>query len=39
MTHNLLVLHRHAILDDRDKDVPVRSPDQLRFRGDGEESL
>lgn len=36
---NLLVLHRHALLDDRDEDIPVRSSDQLRFRGDREESF
>jgi hypothetical protein len=38
VTHTLLVLHRHALLNDRDKDVLVRSSDQLRFRRDTEES-
>lgn len=39
VTHNLLVLHWYALLDDRDEDIPVRSSNQFRFRGDREESF
>lgn len=34
--HNPLVLHWHALFDDRDEDVPIHSSDQLQFCRDKE---
>ena len=39
VTHDFLVLHWHALLDDRDEDVPVRSLDQLHLRGNKPQGL